>query len=204
MGTSQTTTRSQGHQMVRLGRSGIGGGGRHRDSNQNHANHRQAPWPLTCAGAALKTRAGWLAIGFSVVITLALIYCGGPLLAQFEPVGMVIEAVTVRTTTADRPELLVAVRAEVMVSGNCTRQTFYSLVRPNTVPPSVYPLGQTIAGKGFSPPWRGAYDIQLSVPSGIPAGQYGLTMRAVSDCEWLGLLTSRITTEDRGWRVMLP
>lgn len=143
-------------------------------------------------------------VGVSSALTVLAMYFGGAVMAQMEHVGTIIEAVTVRATTADRPELLIAVRAEVMVSSNCTRQTLYTLARPDTVPSSVYPLGQTIAGKGFSPPWRGTYDIKLSVPSGIPAGEYGLTVRAVYDCEWLGLLTSRITTEERGWRVTLP
>jgi hypothetical protein len=140
----------------------------------------------------------------SVAITTASIYGGSAYLAAMEPVGTLIQTVTVQPAALGRPELALAVRADVMVSDNCTRQTFYTMMRLDTSPPSVYPLGQTVSGMGFSAPWRHTYDVKLSIPSGIPAGAYNLVVRAVYDCEWLGVLSHRITSQAPYWRVVLP
>jgi len=145
-----------------------------------------------------------VAIIGSVIVTTAIIYGGQALLARLEPVGTTIEAVSVHVAPADRPEVTLSIRAEVMLSESCTRIAQYTLARADTVPPSVYPLGQTISGAGYTAPWKGTYDIRLSVPPGIPAGAYNLVARSVYDCEWMGLLTYRVTSQAPNWRVILP
>lgn len=204
MGETETGTGGPSPEVVGGGSLGGSGGGRDGGPDKSNAPRHYVPWPLTCVGAALKTKAGWGAILLSIAVTTLGLQGGGNIVSVFEPVGLTVYSVSVHGATAGRLEVSLAVRASVVVSNNCTTETFFGLLQTGTSPPSVYPLGQIIAGKGFSTPWRTPYDVRLSVPSGIPAGSYDLATRAVYACQWFGFLTSRITNQAPIQKVVLP
>lgn len=166
---------------------------------------RKAPWPLTCAWDALRTRLGWGAIVGSVLATLGGIHLVGHFLAAAEKIGTVVEDIQVSVVPSNISERALSVRVEVFISDQCTRTTHYALVSSYTGGSAVYPLGNTLSGRGFSPPWRHSYDVVFSLPSGLKSGNYTLAIRAVYECVWLGgVMPWRLTDQVIVQNVSVP
>lgn len=133
-------------------------------------------------GEALKSKSGWLGVLGGALLALALWYGLPAFLARREVVGVTVESSRVDLVDADKPAIALEVKGTALLSQWCRRLTTHSLVDLGAR--RIYPLQPINSGAGFTPPWRGDFDIVLSIPPSIPAGDYKLTIRSVYDCAW--------------------
>ncbi len=154
---------------------------------------KRLPFPLTCAGEALRTKLGWAGIIAGAAFAVAVWHLVPAYLAKYEHVGTTITSAQVVIVDPSQPAYALAVRAEVFVSPNCRRITHFALA--DAARRLVFPLGQIASGAGFSAPWRGQYSVVLQIPPSISAGDYSLSVRAIYDCSWLGVFRSQIAQQ---------
>lgn len=195
MGTTQAAARGispEGPRRLALG-SHDHGGNPHR--HKHVGPDRPHPWfALTCLRKAWGTSLAWSVIVASIALTLAGIEITKAALGGIEPAGTQINSVRVEFVDGAMVERVLMVNATVLVSANCTRSSAYTLIRSGGMA-QVFPLGLTMSGGGFTTPWKGAYDVVLSLPSGLKPGSYALVVRAVYDCTWLAVLHRRIVVQ---------
>ena len=163
---------------------------------------KRLPFPLTCAGEALRSKIGWIAIAVGMVFSAIVWHTIPAYLSRYERVGTTISSAQVVVVDAAKPSYALSVNARVFVSPSCRRVTHFAL--SDVSRRMVFPLGQIASGAGFTAPWQGEYSVVLQIPPSIETGDYFLTVRAIYDCSWLGVFHRQIAQQADRVPVRVP